>query len=106
MRRFTPAELRKYLQQSDETPLLIDVREPWEYDICHLAGSCLLPMGQLLQNPGQLDKEREIVLICHHGIRSRQVALMLEQQGFARLINLEGGLERWAREVDSAMPCY
>ncbi len=106
MRHFSPADLREHLQHTDRTPLLVDVREEWEYDICHLADSCLLPMKQLLQNPEQLDKDREIVLICHHGIRSRQVARVLEHNGFCRVINLDGGLERWAQDLDPDMARY
>jgi len=106
VRHFSPAELREYLQHTDVPPLLIDVREEWEYDVCQLSGSCLLPMKQLLQDPEQLDKNREIVLICHHGIRSYQVARVLEHNGFYRVINLDGGLERWAQDLDPGMARY
>jgi len=104
MRNLRPRELAAYLESSQ--PLLLDVREPWEYNICHLDGSRLLPMGQLQQQLGQLDPDQEIVVICHHGIRSRQVAMFLEYQGFSQVINLAGGLDAWAREVDLKMATY
>jgi rhodanese-related sulfurtransferase len=108
MRRFTPVELQAYLAQNAKPPLLLDVREPWEYHICQLSGSQLIPMREIPQavEDGDLDPAQEIVAICHHGIRSRQVAYYLEQQGFDKVINLEGGVEAWANEIDPAMPHY
>ena len=108
MRDLRPAELREHLESAPEPPLLIDVREPWEFAICQIPGSRLLPMGQIpaALTGGQLPREREIVVICHHGIRSRQVAMYLEYQGYARVINLQGGVEAWAREVDLEMATY
>ncbi len=104
MRNLRPGELADYLQE--QAPLLLDVREPWEYNICHLDGSQLLPMGQIHLHLQQLDPQRETVVICHHGIRSRQVAMFLEHQGFSNVINLAGGLDAWAREVDLNMATY
>jgi len=106
MRHFTPLELRNRLHTGQVAPLLLDVREPWEFDTCHIAGSELVPMRTIPQAAAELDKEGEIVVICHHGIRSRQVAYYLEQIGFNNVINLEGGVERWANEVDPAMKRY
>ncbi len=88
------------------SPLLLDVREPWEFDICHIEGSINLPMAQIPLNIGRFQDSEEVVVICHHGIRSRQVALYMERQGFAKVINMEGGVTAWAREVDPAMPTY
>ncbi len=99
-----PRELKTYLERA--RPLLLDVREPWEYRIAHLKGSTLIPMRDLLGRLPELDPERETVVICHHGIRSRQVAYVLERYGFKNVINLEGGLAAWAEEVDPAMPRY
>ena len=106
MRRFTPGELNDYLCSTDEPPLLLDVREPWEFEKCRIAGSELIPMGQIRNDYTQLDKDRETVVICHHGIRSRAVCLFLEREGFSNLINLEGGVERWANEVEPDMQRY
>jgi rhodanese-related sulfurtransferase len=108
VRDLRPAELEAYLTAAPEAPLLLDVREPWEFAICHLEGSRLLPMGQLAAAvaSGELPRDREIVVICHHGIRSRQVAMYLDYQGYQRVINLQGGVDAWARDVDRQMPTY
>ncbi len=106
MRQMTPTELHTYLQEATIPPLLIDVREPWEYALCRIADTQLIPMGQVATVSAAFDKEQEIVLICHHGIRSRQVARFLEQRGFSNVINLSGGINAWAREVDPTMQVY
>ncbi|VAW96909.1 hypothetical protein MNBD_GAMMA21-2930 [hydrothermal vent metagenome] len=106
MRRFTAKDLSRYLQDCDSPPLLLDVREPWEYEKCCLEGSELVPMRQILMVADELDPEKETVVICHHGIRSRQVAIYLEQQGFNNVINLEGGVQAWAQDVDPTMNKY
>lgn len=105
MRHFTPGQLKQRLDAGDE-PLLLDVREPWEFDVCAIDGSHLLPMGQIPRGARDLDPEQETVVICHHGIRSRQVAFFLERMGFNNVINLEGGVDAWAREIDPDMPTY
>jgi rhodanese-related sulfurtransferase len=106
MREMNAAELKAYLEQSACAPLLLDVRQPWEYDICKLDNSVLVPMNEI---PGKLDafdKDQEIVVICHHGIRSRQVARYLEAVGFCNIINLNGGMADWAQQVDNTMATY
>ena len=106
MRRFYPSDLMQYLRETEQSPLLLDVREPWEFNACHIEGSELIPMRQIPEAVSQLDPNQPIVLICHHGIRSRQVGLFLEQQGFADVINLEGGVEAWAQDIEPDMPRY
>ena len=106
MRRLGARELQAYLGRVASPPLLLDVREPWEYAICHLAQARLVPMRQIPQALGQLVPDRETVVICHHGIRSARVARYLEQQGFSAVINLDGGMDAWAREVDRSMATY
>lgn len=108
MRDLSPAELQAYLAAAPAPPLLLDVREPWEFAICQLPGSQLLPMGQIpaAVGNGELPRDREIVVICHHGIRSRQVAMYLDYQGYQPIINLRGGVDAWARDVDRDMPTY
>ena len=106
MKRFSATDLQKYLLECKSPPLLLDVREPWEFDYCHIGGSQLMPMREVPGIIGELDREQEIVLICHHGIRSRQIGLYLETQGFSKVINLEGGVEDWAQQVDPAMKRY
>lgn len=104
MKNLGPRELADYL--AAHQPLLLDVREPWEFDICHLADAKLVPMQQVPAWAERADKDQEVVVICHHGIRSRQVAMYLEHLGFTRVINLAGGVQEWAREVDPQMPTY
>jgi rhodanese-related sulfurtransferase len=106
VRDLSPTQLRDHLAQGDSDPLLLDVREPWEFRICHIDGSQLIPMGQIPASLEALDPNRETVVICHHGIRSRQVAMYLEYAGFSRVINLAGGVAAWARDVDRQMPTY
>jgi rhodanese-related sulfurtransferase len=101
------ADLLAAPQESPEhKPLLLDVREPWELTICRIEGSQSIPMQQIPRAIADLDRDRPIVCICHHGIRSFQVARFLEHQGFGRVINLEGGVAAWARDVDPAMATY
>lgn len=106
MREMTTGECRDYLESADEKPILLDVREPWEYKIVHLDESLLIPMRQIPVSLDQLDPDRETVVICHHGIRSRQVAMYLEHNGFTNVVNLRGGLDAWAKETDTSLPTY
>lgn len=104
MRSINVAQLAAQLKI--EKPLLLDVREPWEYEICHIDGSINIPMGQIPQQLSKLQGTREIVVICHHGIRSQNVIRFLQQQAVDGLVNLDGGVDAWAREVDLDMPLY
>lgn len=106
MRQFSAQQLHDHLQQSDDPPQLLDVREEWEFAYCHIEHSLLIPMGEIHTRLDELDPERELVVICHHGIRSRQVGRFLEYRGFKNVVNLEGGVEDWAEQVDSQMPRY
>ncbi len=106
MREFEAEELRDYLVSAEEPPLLLDVRQPWEHQICKLDNSVLIPMSSIPAQLDQLDKDRETVVICHHGVRSRRVAFYLEQSGFTNIINLKRGLDGWARSVDFDMATY
>ncbi|MGB3918518.1 sulfurtransferase [Thiothrix litoralis] len=104
MRHWTPAELAEHLKTSEPLQIL-DVREEWEYDIAHLEGSTLLPLGQLAGKMAQLDSSREWLVVCHHGIRSAHACYYLERNGF-QVVNLTGGIDRWAKEVDRDMLLY
>jgi adenylyltransferase/sulfurtransferase len=86
--------------------VLVDVREPFEYDICHIEGSKLIPLGELPSRMSELDSADEIVLHCKMGGRSASALRLLQEAGFAKLANVEGGIEAWAKEVDSSMPTY
>jgi rhodanese-related sulfurtransferase len=100
----TPAELKDRLEAGDR-PELLDVREPWEYELAHIEGSRLIPMGELSERVPELDPAAETVVICHHGSRSAYVASALKQGGFAKVLNLEGGLDAYA-DVDGSVPRY
>jgi rhodanese-related sulfurtransferase len=105
--QISPAELASWLaDKSREAPVLLDVREPWEYDKARIAGSQLVPMGQIQARVAELSKENEVVAICHHGARSMQVAMFLEKSGFAKVHNLAGGIDAWSRTVDPSIPLY
>ena len=85
---------------------LIDVREPWEVDICSIADSRSIPLGDLQRRAGELAPEKTMVMICHHGMRSYQATLWLRQNGFDKVVNLAGGIDAWAREIDPGMARY
>lgn len=106
MREFNARELHDYLNGADCKPLLLDVREPWEFDRARIEGSTLIPMRQIGEHMQTLNNDDEIVVICHHGIRSRVVCRFLESEGFSNVINLSGGVDAWAKDVDPQMPTY
>ena len=101
----TPQELKSRLDQK-ENLLLIDVREPDEYDICRIEGSKLIPMRELPGKLDELDPKNSIVLYCHHGMRSLQAVNWLRKQGFDKTESLQGGIEAWAEEIDPKMERY
>ena len=101
----TPAELKARLERGDDLCVL-DVREDEELEICSLDGAVHIPMSELSVRITELDPDRPTVCVCHHGIRSANVALALEQFDFVELYNLSGGVDRWATEVDPEMPRY
>ena len=103
----TPGELAAWLLDAQrEKPVLLDVREPWEYEKAHIEGALLIPMREVPARVAQIDEAKEVVAICHHGGRSMQVAMFLEKNGFKRVHNLVGGLDAWSRSVDPAVPLY
>ena len=87
-------------------PVLLDVREPWEFELCRLDDATLMPMNSIPARIDDLDEEAEIVCICHHGARSMQVAASLERNGFGKVSNLTGGMHAWALQVDASMAKY
>lgn len=98
-------ELKRKLDQ-DEPIQLIDVREPMEHQIVHLEEARLIPLNDLPQHTDQLDPNTEIVLHCHHGMRSMQAAYYLYQNGFQNVKSLTGGIDQWAVEIDLALNRY
>ena len=97
----------KSMQDAGQGFELVDVREPWEYEVAHLAGSKHIPMGDIPARFNQeLDPENHIVVVCHHGVRSMSVTAWLRQQGFEKVQSLRGGIDRWSREIDPSVPLY
>ncbi len=97
-------ELKERLDAGDR-PELLDVREPWEFDLARIEGSKLIPMEELTERVSELDPAAETVVICHHGARSAYVTRALSRAGFRQVLNLEGGLDAYA-EVDASVPRY
>lgn len=89
--------LRERLDSPHDPPLLIDVREPFEWELGYIEGSLLLPLGEIWQRAGEIDPAREIILICEEGIRSSTAASTLLHRGFPRAANVPGGIGDWFR---------
>jgi rhodanese-related sulfurtransferase len=107
MQHITAPELAARLADpSHPQPLLLDVRENWEVETCHLEGSTHIPMNLIPIRVSELEDDREIVCVCHHGARSMQVAAFLERNGFSNVTNLTGGIHAWAVQVDPSMAKY
>lgn len=106
MDSITVEELKEYIDRGCPHTFL-DVREPWEYQICSIAGSINIPMSEIVYRHGEINQSQDIVVICHHGNRSYHVGCFLENNGFERrVINLEGGVDAWANRIDRQMPTY
>jgi rhodanese-related sulfurtransferase len=107
VKQIAPAELAAWLADGGrEQPLLLDVREAWEWQTARIEGATHIPMREVPARVDELEPAREVVAICHHGGRSQQVAMFLEKNGFAKIHNLQGGLDAWSRTVDPAVPVY
>ncbi len=100
-----PREVKQRLDRG-ENFLIVDVREAWEHEICRIEGAKLIPLGAIASHLGLLEEAGEIVLYCHHGIRSLDAAAWLQAQGVAGAKSLTGGIERWATEIDPSVPRY
>jgi rhodanese-related sulfurtransferase len=101
----TPAETKALLARG-EGVLLVDVREPWEHEVCRIEGAKLIPMGSIPANLQALDTDDEVICYCHHGMRSMDVAVWLRGQGVERARSLAGGIDRWSAEIDPSVPRY
>ncbi len=99
------AEVKRRMD-SGEKLLLVDVREPWEYETCRIEGAKLIPMGTIPANLRALDVEEDVICYCHHGQRSLDVAVWLRRQGIEGAKSLAGGIDRWSRDVDPRVPRY
>ena len=100
-----PRAVKQRLDRGDKF-ILVDVREPWEHEICRIEGAKLIPMGALAGNLATLEQDEEVVLYCHHGIRSLDAAAWLRAQGVEGARSLAGGIERWATEIDPRVARY
>jgi rhodanese-related sulfurtransferase len=106
VKQITAIELKKIIFAQDRKLLLLDVREPFEYDIARIENSILIPLDRLQQRMNELDANQEVVVICHHGIRSQQAAHFLVNEGFTKVLNLVGGIDAWSCECDAKVPRY
>jgi len=100
------SELKERIDSRGHDFILLDVREPWELHICCLPNSVDIPMGQIPSRQDEIDQEQDIVILCHHGVRSQQVAYYLQNAGFETLYNLRGGISAWSREIDASLSTY
>ena len=110
MQQISTRQLAAWLTESKSNkddlrpmPALIDVRQPWEFERGHIAGSVLMTMHTVPLRLAELDKKSDLVVICEHGARSMQVAMFLENNGFSSIYNLAGGVSAWIRDVDPAL---
>jgi adenylyltransferase/sulfurtransferase len=105
LEQITARQLQELLE-AGRKPVLLDVREPQEWDITHLEGARLIPLGDVPQRMNELDTADDIVVYCHHGTRSAKAIGFLKKMGFEKLKNLAGGIDSWAVNVDPDMPRY
>ena len=105
VRELSPTEYQRDAARS-ATRLLLDVREPWELEIAALPGAVHIPMAEVPARLSELDRGRDIVVMCRSGGRSLSVARFLESQGYPSVANLSGGVLAWAREVDPTLATY
>lgn len=103
--QIAPSELKQKLD-AGEKPVIVDVREPWENQICAIAGSKLVPLNTVAANVKSFEGAGEIVLYCHHGMRSLNAAAFLRGRGIEGARSLTGGIERWATEIEPGMAHY
>jgi molybdopterin/thiamine biosynthesis adenylyltransferase/rhodanese-related sulfurtransferase len=101
----TPTELKAKLA-AGWTPWVLDVREPWEYSTARIAGATLIPLGELAQRVDEVPRDVDIVVYCHHGMRSARAVATLRHAGWSRAINLTGGIDRWSIDADPTVPRY
>lgn len=99
-----PQDLKARLDRG-ERPFLLDVRWPQEYEVCRFDGSRLIPLDQLASSLDELDADQEIVVVCHHGVRSLNAAVFLRQHGFEAK-SLAGGIDLWSQIIDPTVPRY
>jgi len=104
MQRYAPQQARERLAEGQA--YLLDVREVAELELAHLEQAIHIPLAELPQSMDTLPRDREIIVLCHHGVRSAMAADFLERNGFESVSNLEGGIDAWSRELDPDIPRY
>jgi rhodanese-related sulfurtransferase len=104
--QLAPAAAQTLLKEQGAMAVLLDVREPSEYALVHIEGARHIPMGQVPERLGELDSAQSYVVMCHHGSRSQQVALFLASRGYGQVVNLAGGIDAWATELDPDLARY
>jgi adenylyltransferase/sulfurtransferase len=100
------AEANALLAAKPQVALILDVREPHELAITHLAGATHIPMREIPARVATLPRDRHLLVLCHHGYRSQRVTQFLRDQGFTAVSNIAGGIEAWAEEIDPTMARY
>ncbi|MGZ8223762.1 MAG: rhodanese-like domain-containing protein [Methylobacter sp.] len=105
VKQISAIELKNRIKKGDNL-FLLDVREPNEFRYAHIDNSVLIPLNQIPSRLDELDAQQEIVVICHHGMRSQQAANYLEHSGFKNIANLKSGIEAWSCDCDSTVPRY
>lgn len=103
--KIDPVTLKARLDRG-ESVLILDVREPFEIGLAPFPGATHIPMGDIPSRLTELDPDRETVVVCHHGVRSAQVAMYLAQNGFEHVLNLSGGIDAWSEDADPSTPRY
>jgi rhodanese-related sulfurtransferase len=93
-------------RRGSETITVFDVREPWEVDLCRIEGSRALPLDTIPQHLDELPRDGLLVMVCHHGVRSARAVAWLRARGFDNAVNLAGGIDAWAREIEPSMRTY
>ncbi len=105
IKSITVADLKAQLDAGSDL-VILDVREPHELQISAIPGTLTIPKGQVVARSAEIPKDKEVVVMCKTGMRSRDSIIMLQNQGFTNLVNLKGGINAWAREVDKSLPTY
>jgi rhodanese-related sulfurtransferase len=107
-----PAQLAAWLEsaRTEGNPIVLDVREPHELQQAHIQADgfevVTIPMGSIPARLAELNPDQPIACLCHHGMRSMQVASFLHSHGFANVVNIAGGIHAWSAELDPSIPCY
>ncbi len=105
MESLSVIQLQKELE-SDKKAVLLDVRDKWEYDLCHIDDSINISLSEITTKKEMLGKQARTIVICHHGMRSTVAAEYLISEGFREIVNLEGGIDAWASIVEQSMARY